>query len=184
MTDNEIIELFFARSERGITELDVKYGERSRALSRNIVGNNEDAEECVNDAYFKVWKEIPPKKPNPLKAFLLRMVRNISINRYHSNRAEKRDCSYTLSLDELGEISANDDVYEHFESAEMARFIEDFIASLSRENRVIFIKRYFFAESCAQIGKIFGYSEKNITVRLSRLRKKLKKYLAERGKEI
>jgi RNA polymerase sigma-70 factor (ECF subfamily) len=184
MTDNEIIELFFARSERGIIELDIKYGERSRTLSQNIVGNNEDAEECVNDAYFKMWREIPPKKPNPLKAFLLRIVRNISINRYHANTAEKRGCNYSVSLDELGEITSAEDIHGQFESAELARSIDGFVASVSKENRIIFIKRYFFAESCAKIGKDLGYSEKNVTVRLSRLRKKLKKYLEERGVEV
>jgi RNA polymerase sigma-70 factor (ECF subfamily) len=184
MNDQDIIKLFFERSEQGISELDAKYGEQSRRFSENIVGNTEDAEECVNDSYLKVWETVPPKNPDPLKAFLLRIVRNISVNRYHANNAQKRKSVYSASLEELSELASGEDVYERFESAELARFIEKFVSSLSRENRVIFMRRYFFAQGCAEIGTLLGYSEKNVTVRLSRIRKKLKKYLLERGVEV
>ena len=184
MSDQEIIKLFFARSEQGISELDAKYGVQSRRFSENIVGSAEDAEECVNDSYLKVWQTVPPKKPDPLKAFLFCIVRNFSINRYHANTAKKRACEYGASLEELSELDSGEDVHERFESAELARLIEDFVSSLSRENRIIFMRRYFFAQGCAEIGALLGYSEKNVTVRLSRLRKKMKKYLEERGVEV
>ena len=184
MSDQDIIDLFFARSEEGIAELDGKYGEGCRRFSENIVGNSEDAEECVSDAYFKVWNTVPPKKPNPLKAFLFRIVRNLSINRYHANTAYKRNSTYSASLDELGEMVSDGSVHEHFEQRELARIMGDFLAKLSLENRVIFVRRYFFAESCAEIGRMLGFTEKTVTVRLSRLRAKLKKYLIERGVEV
>ena len=101
MDDEKIIELFFARSEQGISELADKYGTLCKNYSYNIVGNSEDAEECVNDAYLGVWNSIPPQKPNPLKAFLLKILRNISVNKYKANKAKKRSSAYTASLEEL-----------------------------------------------------------------------------------
>ena len=90
MNDNAIIELFFARSEQAIRELDDKYGKVCYSLSYNILNSRQDAEECVNDAYLGTWNAIPPARPNPLLAFLCRIVRNLSLMRYHADRAAKR----------------------------------------------------------------------------------------------
>ncbi len=182
MEDEKIIELFFARSEQGISELAEKYGTLCKNFSRNIVGNSEDAEECVNDAYLGVWNNIPPQKPNPLKAFLLKILRNISVNKYHSNTAQKRNGAYAASLDELeGVIYGQEDVEKCLEKRELALAIEGFLATLSRENRVIFMRRYWFAEPLEQISRRVGLTENAVAVRLARLREKMKKYLNERG---
>lgn len=182
MDDEKIIELFFARSEQGISELAAKYGVLCKNFSCNIVGNNEDAEECVNDAYLGVWNAVPPHKPNPLKAFLLKILRNISVNKYYANTAKKRNVAYAESLDELeGVLCSGESVEESLEKYELAKAIEGFLATLSRENRVIFMRRYWFAESCEVISGRVGLSENAIAVRLARLREKMKKYLNERG---
>ena len=102
MDDNAIIELFFARSEQAIRELDGKYGKVCHSLSYNILHSRQDAEECVNDAYLGTWDAIPPARPNPLLAFLCKIVRNLSLMRYHADRTAKRGGgSYTVALEEL-----------------------------------------------------------------------------------
>ena len=182
MTDERIIELFFARSERGIEELDTKYGATCHRIAQNILGNKEDAEECVNDAYLGVWNSIPPKKPSLLSAFLFKILRNLSITRYHANTAQKRNSFYDIALDELGEtISTEESVEKECSQKELTNAIEGFLDTLTRENRVIFVRRYWFSESYTEIAKRTGLTEKNISVRLTRIREKMKEYLSERG---
>lgn len=111
MEDEKLIELFLARSEQAISELDKKHGRLCHSISYNILHNTQDAEECVNDAYLGVWNAVPPQHPNPLVAFVCRIVRNISIARYHSNTAKKRGGSYDIALSEIeGMLSAPDSV--------------------------------------------------------------------------
>ncbi len=182
MTDERIIELFFARSERGIEELDTKYGATCHKIAQNILGNKEDAEECVNDAYLGVWNSIPPKKPNLLSAFLFKILRNLSITRYHANTAQKRNSFYDIALDELGDtISTEESIEKECSQKELTNAIEGFLDTLTRENRVIFVCRYWFSESYTEIAKRTGLTEKNISVRLIRIREKMKEYLSERG---
>ena len=182
MTDERIIELFFARSERGIEELDTKYGATCHKIAQNILGNKEDAEECVNDAYLGVWNSIPPKKPNLLSAFLFKILRNLSITRYHANTAQKRNSFYDIALDELEEtISTEESIEKECSQKELTTTIEGFLDTLTRENRVIFVRRYWFSESYTEIAKRTGLTEKNISVRLTRIREKMKEYLSERG---
>ena len=182
MTDERIIELFFARSERGIEELDTKYGATCHRIAQNILGNKEDAEECVNDAYLGVWNSIPPKKPSLLSAFLFKILRNLSITRYHANTAQKRNSFYDIALDELEEtISTEESIEKECSQKELTNAIEGFLDTLTRENRVIFVRRYWFSESYTEIAKRTGLTEKNISVRLTRIREKMKEYLSERG---
>ena len=182
MTDERIIELFFARSERGIEELDTKYGATCHRIAQNILGNKEDAEECVNDAYLGVWNSIPPKKPSLLSAFLFKILRNLSITRYHANTAQKRNSFYDIALDELGDtISTEESIEKECSQKELTNAIEGFLDTLTRENRVIFVRRYWFSENYTEIAKRTGLTEKNISVRLTRIREKMKEYLSERG---
>ena len=180
--DKKIIELFFARSESGIKELDNKYGKVCHKLSYNIVNNRQDAEECVNDAYLGTWNAIPPARPNPLLAFVCRIVRNISLNRYHKNMAAKRYSNYEAALEELENCIADANTVEtEIEAKELARIIESYLDTLSVENRVVFIRRYWFSDSYNDIADLTGFSVKNVSVRLTRLRAGLKKHLIERG---
>lgn len=183
MEDNTIIELFFDRSEQAIRELDGKYGKVCHSLSYNILHSRQDAEECVNDAYLGMWNAIPPARPNPLLAFLCRIVRNLSLMRYHGDRAFKRGGgSYTVALEELeGCLASPQTVEGELEEQELVRLIEGFLETLSPENRVLFLRRYWFADSYGEIAARTGLSEKNVSVRLTRIRKRLRRYLAEGG---
>ena len=183
MEDNAIIELFFDRSEQAIRELDGKYGKVCHSLSYNILHSSQDAEECVNDAYLGTWDAIPPARPNPLLAFLCRIVRNLSLMRYHADKAAKRGGgSYTVALEELeGCLASPRTVEGDMEEQELIQLIEDFLETLSPENRVILMRRYWFSDSYGEIAARTGLTEKNVSVRLTRIRKQLRNYFEERG---
>ena len=182
MEDTQIIELFFARDQQAITELDTKYGSVCHKLSYQILNNQLDAEECVNDAYLGAWNAIPPQRPNPLLAFLCKIVRNLSIKRYHANTAIKRNSTYGVALREVEQdVTVPDTVEGEVEAKALARFIEAFLDSLSIENRVIFMRRYWFSDSYEEIAQRVGLTEKNVSVRLTRLRRQLKEHLAKEG---
>ena len=161
MEDEKIIDLFFVRSEQAIRELDNKYGKICHNFSYNIVNSRQDAEECVNDAYLGAWNAIPPAKPNPLLSYIVKIVRNIS-----------------LKIEAC--IAATNAVEAEIEAVELAHIIERFLDTLTVENRVIFMRRYWFSDSCKDIAERVGLTEKNISVRLTRIRKQMKNYLIER----
>ena len=182
MTDDEkIIDMFFERSEQGIRELDMKYGKICHNLSYNIVNNRQDAEECVNDAYLGAWNAIPPVRPNPLLSYIVKIVRNISLKIYWRKEAAKRSGHYKIALEEIeGYIADQKTVEDEIEARELARIIGEFLDTLTLENRVIFVRRYWFSDSYKDIAGFTGLSEKNISVRLTRIREKMKQYLIER----
>ena len=180
--DEKIIELFFERSDQGIQELDNKYGKICHNLSYNILNSRQDAEECVNDAYFGAWNAIPPTRPSPLLSYIVKIVRNISLKIYWRKEAVKRSGYYTIALQEIESyFSDQETVEDEIEARELARIIEEFLDTLSLENRIIFMRRYWFADSYKNIAEFVGLSEKNISVRLTRIREKMKQYLIERA---
>ena len=181
MHDENIIQLFFERSEQAIGELDKKYGRVCHSVAYNILNNRQDAEECVNDAYLGTWNAIPPERPNPLLTFVCKIVRNLSLKRYEQNTAVKRNSRYDVAMEELeGCLASSVTVEEEIEARELTEIIQSFLDSLTKENRVIFLRRYWFSDSYADIARQVGISEKNVSVRLTRLRKDLRKYLMER----
>ncbi len=182
MEDDKIIELFFLRSERAIYELNKKYGRICYKISYNILNNIEDTEECINESYFGIWNKIPPEKPNPLIAYICKVVRNISLKLYYKKCAIKRNNKYNSSFDEIGDIFPSKETVEtEFQAKEAVEIIEEFLEKLSKENRIIFLRRYWFLDSYADISKYIGLSEKNISVRLTRMRKQIKKHFLKRG---
>ena len=137
ITDENIIELFFARSEQGIRELDIKYGKDFHNLSYHIVGSRQGAEECVNDAYLGAWNAIPPARPNPLLTYICKIVRNISLKVYYRKEAAKRSSHYTIAMEEIEAcIVAPNTVEAEIEARELARIIESFLDTLTVENPV------------------------------------------------
>lgn len=181
ITDEEILDLLFVRSERALKELDVKYGKICHRLSYNILNSWQDVEECMNDAYLGIWNTIPPERPQPLLTYLCRIVRNCSLKCYHRKSAAKRNSHYDVALEELEDcLAASRSVEEEMEARELTGLINSFLGTLSRENRVIFLRRYWFSDSYEEIAGYTGLTEKNISVRLTRIRKKLKHYLTER----
>ena len=179
--DEKIIDLFFERSEQGMRELDNKYGAVCHNLSYNIVNNRQDAEECVNDAYLGAWNAIPPVHPNPLLSYIVKIVRNISLKIYWRKEAAKRNSTYTIAMGEIETCIADPNTVEtEIEARELARIIEAFLDTLTVKERVIFMRRYAYADTYADIAKRVGISEKNVSVRLTLIRQKMKQYLIER----
>ncbi len=185
MQDSKIIDLFFERSEQAITELSLKYEKLCKKISMNILGNEEDSLECINDSYLGLWNTIPPNKPDNLKYYLCRIVRNNALKRFHSNTALKRNSFYDIALQELEEcIPAENSIERELTSAEITRLIDSFLAIQKKENRIIFIRRYFFGDNIADISTRMRMSENNISVRLNRMRQALRNHLEKEGVEI
>lgn len=185
MDDNRIIELFFARSDKAIDELDKKYGKISRSVSENVLSDSRDAEECINEAYLHIWNRIPPVRPSSLCAYLLKAVRNISINRYLHNNVEKRRGNYALCIDELSEtVAVSQSVEDAFSERELASYINEFLGTEDKTNRIIFVRRFWYMDSYERISKMLGIREGAVRTRLSRTRARLKEFLNERGIEI
>lgn len=182
MEDNKIIELFFARSELAISELSEKYGSLCSKIAANILNNRLDAEECVNDTYLGVWNTIPPQIPNSLISYVCRIVRNLATMKYHSNRAAKRNSIYDVALDELENcFPASDTVEDKFDAKMTAEIIDKFLLSIDKNDRIMFVRRYYHSDSISDIAELFGTNKHYVSVRLSRIREKLKKHLIKEG---
>ena len=174
--DNYIVGLYFDRDERAITATQDKYGSYCFRIAVNILGDRDYAEEAVNDAMLGVWNSIPPNRPQSLCAYVGRIARNAAINSYNYHHAQKRLASeYAVSLDELDfslAASASDENDEV-----LTKCINDFLSSQKKQNRIIFVRRYFYCDSTAHISETLGVSEGSVRTILSRMRDKLKKYL-------
>ena len=185
MEDNKITELFLERSEQAITELSSKYGKALAKISFNILGNAEDAEECVNEAYLAAWNTIPPQNPTSLFTYVCRLTRNVSLTKYSSNTAQKRNSAYDVALEELEQILPDSfSVEGELEAEETAKLLDSFLESLDRESRILFVRRYCYSDTIPELAKRFRTSEHNVSVRLFRLRQKLKKYLSKSGVQL
>ena len=165
-----------------IDELDRKYGAYCRKISMNILASREDCEEAMNDVYLKAWNTIPPAKPDPLKTYVGMLARRISLNRYQYYRAQKRNLYFETLLSEVEEMipSPAADVSE----GEIARAANEFLKGLKKENRVFFVRRYWYSESVQDIAALYGCSESKVKSSLFRTRKAFRKYLEKEGIEI
>ncbi|MBP5254110.1 MAG: sigma-70 family RNA polymerase sigma factor [Clostridia bacterium] len=182
MDDRKIIELFFERSEQAIIELSNKYGAICSKVANHILNNRLDAEECVNDAYLGVWNTIPPQRPDPLLSYVCRIVRNLALKKYHENTAQKRNSIYDVALDEIADcIPAPFSVEDEIMAKEVAGIINGFLETLDRQSRIMFIRRYWHADSIEELAALFHRSRHYISVRLSRTRKALKQHLEKEG---
>lgn len=182
MEDSEIISLFFARSEQAIDELSRKYGPAVMKIAGNILRDPSDAEECANDTWWKVWNSIPPHDPDPLVSYVCRIARNLAINRYHANRAEKRGGGYALVLDEMEEcIPSGMSVETEIEAKELADRINAFLSALDPEDRFLFVRRYWYADPVSALADMTGSSPNRVSLRLFRIREKLKRTLMKEG---
>ncbi len=179
MEDFRIIELYFQRSEQAIDETERKYGRLCRSIARKLLHSEEDVRECANDTLFGVWKSIPPARPENLSAYIARIARNTAMKRLTRENAAKRS-AVVLSFEELNEcIPAAVSPEQMLEGKELARVLERFLYTLDRENRDLFLRRYWFFDSVAQMAAGFGMSQSNVKSRLHRIREKLKQYLEE-----
>ena len=182
LEDSEIISLFFERSEQAVEELNRKYGNTIRKTAANILSDRLDVEECVNDTYLRVCNSIPPQNPNPLVSYVCKIIRNLAIDRYHANKAEKRNGSFDLVIEEMEEcIPSEMNVETEYEAKELAAAVNRFLSTLSWEDRFLFIRRYWYGDSIEDLATMSKGNANRISVRLFRLREKLKKTLRKEG---
>lgn len=183
MEDDTIINLFWQKSEDAISKTDQKYGAYCKTIARNILHNDADAEECVNDAYLKTWDAIPPHRPTQLAAFLAKITRELSLDRYRMKNANKRGCGQVeLALDELDEcISDRKSVEQIVEFSILGQQISTFLNQQPQLSRMMFICRYWYFDSIRDIAKQFSISESQIKSNLFRTRKKLRIFLESEG---
>lgn len=186
MEDSQIVALYWDRNERAIAESEIKYGAYCLHISMNIVENRQDAEECVNDTYLRAWGAIPPERPTRLGAYLGKITRNLSLDRYKASHAAKREASlFIVSLDELGECvpapAEHNETDGLLEAERVGRCINQFLKKQRAEVRDVFICRYFYSDSLSEIARRFGMTESRVKSMLHRTREKLRKYLTEEG---
>ncbi len=178
MEDPQIIELFWLRSETALDEVKQKYGPRALRFAHNLLRDPQDAEECVNDALMAMWQQIPPERPQHLWAYFSRVVRNLCCNRLDYRNAARRQQSCEVCFHELeGSIGTGDDPQQVLESRQITDVINAFLDGLGREDRVIFVRRYYYFDSCSEIGRMLGLRRGTVNVRLHRLRAQLKEAL-------
>lgn len=182
MDDNTIIELYWSRNERAIKETDTKYGRLLHSISYNILSNRQDSEECVGDTYLKAWNNIPPQKPSSLCAYLGRLVRNISIDLWRKNRADKRYNGLEIILSELAEcIPSTDTTETEYEGKALSEIISEWLYTLTKEDRVLFLHRYWFGYSLKELAHEYNISPNKLAGRMFRLRESLKVNLEKEG---
>ena len=180
MEDRKIVDMLFERQESAIDEIDKKYRKYCYVISYGILNSQEDAEECVNDTYSRVWESIPPNRPESLSAFIGRITRNLSLDRYDKARAKKRFSGVELIYEELEEI-VSDGSSSQMESFILRDAINSFLAGLPKRNRIIFVRRYWYLSQISEIAEDMGLSESNVKAVLSRTRQKLKSHLEKEG---
>lgn len=183
MDDSEIIRLYWERDEKAVAETDGKYGGYLRAIAKNILGSDEDADECVNETYLNAWSSIPPQRPDSLAAFLGRIARNLSLNMYSRRRAAKRNYGEAAAtLDELSEcVSGRENTESELDARELVGELNAFVGGLPEKKRYIFVRRYWYADSVSKIAENIGLTQQNVSKILERLRKQLRARLSERG---
>lgn len=181
--DGQIVELYWARSERAIAETDARYGKYCCSIAYNILSSTEDSAECVNDTWLAAWRSMPPKRPSCLAAFLGRLTRNLALNRWRSRRAEKRGGGQlTLALEELGGCAGARNEMEDVEVRTLIVSVLDrFLASLPKRDRMVFVRRYWYFSPVAEIAKDYGLSQSNVKMILSRGRDRLRQALEREG---
>lgn len=179
--DNNIIELLFQRKEDALAEIQDEYGLLCKKIAYGILKNNEDTEECLNTAYLKVWNSVPPNRPDSLRAYLCRIVRNNAFDVYEKQKKENLQSSF----DELSEIITDPKTIESLiDGRELSEHLNGFLESEKPLNRKLFTARYYYNMSLEEISERFGIGEATVKVRLFRIRKGLKKYLSERGVKV
>ena len=179
MTDEEILDLYFSRSEAAISETRRNYGRLIRSTACGILRNNESAEECENDTYLRAWNSIPPARPQKLRAYLCKIARSAAFDRYDRAHAQKRGSA--CPLEELEEFIGVGGAEDRLAERELTEHINAFLGGLEKKSRIIFLRRYWFWDEIPEISERLDMSGSAVKTRLSRTLKKLRKYLADNG---
>ena len=184
MDDSKIIELFFARNEDAIKHTDDTYGRRLFHLADNVVHNDQDAEESVNDTYMKAWDTIPPQRPEHFFAYIAKICRNFALKKIDWQKAKKRNAEVVTLTQEMENCIP--DTYRAIEAdaRELGRILDAFLRTLTPENQMVFLRRYWYVDTIAEIAVRYGISESAVQMRLNRTRSKLVVYLAKEGIQV
>ena len=183
MQDSDIQTLFYKRNEDAIRQTDLKYRALCLSVAKNILGSEDDAKECVNDALLALWNAIPPLQPQSLCAYLCGVTRNLAMKRLEYLTAAKRSQALTVSLSDLEEMLGSEMV-EQYSSAELARLISDFLRTQKPDVRRVFLRRYYFLDSITAIAKRYFYSESKVKSMLFHTRRRLRHFLQDEGIEL
>lgn len=181
MTDSQIIELFWKRNEAAIAQTDATYGRRLYTISDKILRSRQDAEESVNDTYMRAWETIPPQKPNYFFAYLAKLCRNFSLQRLQWNSAAKRNGEVVSLTQEMENCIPDRSHERRLEGKEIGRMLDRFLDSLSVESRLIFMRRYWYADSIQEIASRYHISQSKVKTQLHRTRNKLQQFLESEG---
>ena len=182
MEDHGIIQLYWQRDQQAIAASEESYGPLCRSLSYNILSSHEDAEECTNDTWYKAWNTMPPQRPRSLRAYFCRIVRNLSIDRWREKQSRKRGSGMELLLEELGDcLPGAPSAESQVEGLEVARALETWLDGLPKEDRVIFLRRYWMGIRVDELAKWQGWTPNRMSQRLLKLRKQLRKRLEQEG---
>lgn len=182
MDDSGIIALFFARAEQAVTELKARHGAAVRHMAANILRDRRDVEECESDTYLAAWNTIPPEEPDPLVTYVCRIARNLAVKRFHANTARRRNSIYDAALEELEEqIPALESVESEVDARELAGAVNAFLDVCGETDRLLFVRRYWRADSIQELAAALGKSNHWVSVRLCRIRERLQAHLAKEG---
>lgn len=181
MEDKQIISLFLARNEDAIRHTDDTYGRRLHHLANNIVRNVQDAEESVNDTYLKAWDTIPPQQPNHFFAYLARICRNFALGKLDWKNAAKRKAEVVSLTQEMESCIPDTSRDTELDAKELGKVLNAFLRTLTPENRMVFMRRYWYVDTVAEIAVRYGISESAVMTRLSRTRAKMRAYLEKEG---
>ena len=181
MTDEEIISLYFDRSEEAIAATQRKFDGYCRSILSRLLGSSRDVEEILSDTWLQAWLSIPPNRPESLKLYLAKIGRNLALNRLRERRAVRRGEGADAVLEELSEVLGGASTEEIVDARELQKAVNAFLRGLPRRDGDIFVRRCFYAESADEIASRYGLRANTITVSLHRTRKKLREYLIKEG---
>ena len=180
LLEQQMIEKLFARSEDVFKDMETTYGKLcSRLIGRILNQNEEDTRECMNDVYLGVWNTIPPQRPQSLQAYICKIARNVALKKLEYHTSQKRHGTTVSIQEELDACLPT--AKNEYDELELAEIMNQFLEALDKESRILFVRRYWYADSVEELAKNFGYSKNHISVKLGRIRKKLKKYLEKEG---
>lgn len=184
MEDTAIIELYWARNEDALTQTDQKYGTMCRTLAFHILSNRQDSEECVNDTWHRAWNTMPPQRPDSLRAYLGRIVRNLSISRLRQRTAQKRGGIHTLFCELEDCLPAPAHVEQDLDAKELAGAISRWLRTLDTDDRVLFVRRYWYGEPLHALASQWGFEPNRMAKRMLKLRRSLKRSLEQEGFDV
>ena len=181
MEDAKIIELYFKRDQQAVAETHAAYGQSLFVLADRILRNHEDAEESVSDTYFKAWETIPPQKPNFFFAYLAKICRFFALGKLDWKNAAKRNAEVVALTEEMARCIPDSSRDREMEARELGRILNAFLGTLSQESRMIFLRRYWYVDTIAEIAQRYDISESKVKTQLHRTRARLSTYLEKEG---